>query len=70
MPSHPQQRMPDDNGSHHARDDTANDTRYVTASTTDQDIGEYNYVLSTLAEYCTGGTSSRDESFSYSLVNL
>ena len=35
-----------------------------------QDIGEYNYVLSTLIEYCTGGTSLRDESFSYSLVNL
>ena len=61
----------DDIGSHHTRetisitnntrDDTANDTRDDTAGTTDWDLGEYNYVLSTLAEYRTGGTSSRDE---------
>ena len=51
-----------DTGSHHARktsrgitndsrDDTANDTGDDTAGTIDQDVGEYNYVLSTLAEY-------------------
>ena len=69
-------RGSDDKGSHHARetssgiandprDDTANDTGDDTAGTTDQNVGEYNYVLFTLAEYHTGGTSSRDESDSF-----
>ena len=44
--------------------DIVNDSRDDTASTTDQDIGEYYYVLSTFAEYRTGGTSPRDESVS------
>ena len=50
--------------------DIVNDSRDDTASTTDQDVGEYYYVLSTFAEYRTvaayrtGGTSPRDESVS------
>ena len=50
--------------------DTVNDFRDDTASTTDQDVGEYYYVLSTFAEYRTvaeyriGGTSPRDDSVS------
>ena len=50
--------------------DIVNDFRDDTASTTDQDVGEYYYVLSTLAEcrtvaeYRTGSTSPREESVS------
>ena len=53
-----------------SRDDNANDTGDNTAATADQDIGEYYYVLSTVAEYRTGGTSLRDESVFCSLANL
>ena len=48
----------------------ANDSTDDTAGTTDQDVGEYNYVLSIVAEYRTGGTSSRDESVFCSRANL
>ena len=63
----------ENNGSRHARETSSgivNDSRDDTASTTNQDVGEYYYVLSTLAEYRTvaeyrtGGTSPRDESVS------
>ena len=73
----------DDTGSRHARetnsgvandsrDDTANDTGDDTAGNTDQDVhvGEFNYVLSTIAEYRTGSTSTRDKSVFCSLANL
>ena len=55
-----------------SRDDNANDTGDNTAGTANQDIGEYYYVLSTVAEYRTGGirTSLRDESVFCSLANL
>ena len=41
----------DNTGYHHAREmsSTANETRDYIASTANQDIGEYNYMLSTLA---------------------
>ena len=63
----------ENNGSCYAREASSgivNESRDDTASTTDQDVGEYYFVLSTLAEYrvvaeyCTGGTSPRDESVS------
>ena len=63
----------DNTGSRHARETSSgfvNDSRDDTASTTDRDVGDYYYVLSTLAEYRTiaeyhtGGTSPRDESVS------
>ena len=63
----------DNTGPRHVRETSSgivNDSRDDTASTTNQDVGEYYYVLSTyaeyrtVAEYRTGGTSPRDESIS------
>ena len=63
----------DNTGPRHVRETSSgivNDFRDDTASTSDQDVGEYYYVLCTfaeyrtVAEYRTCGTSARDESVS------